>query len=570
MNRIRRGLFIIPFVIALFACDNKNNKTNKDNSTTTVESTTTSKNTTTESTTTVNNNILDKFNVTFVDYDGSIIKEAKSYDSGTKSNLIEMPSNPTKESDNTYTYEFSGWSPNIEDVTRDITYTATYNNKYIDYTVTFFDDDKTTILKSSTYHYGDEVVPPTDPTKSQTNDSVYAFNGWNNLVVNCDGNAEYYATYTKTDRLYVINFVDDDGTTIISTKSDYRYGETVVPPINPKKATTSEYYYTFSGWDETVSECVEDMTYKATYTTTPYNGEVPIRVGNNIAYGLYPQSRVTDELLISSLNECASNDQENELGWYLYNGRYYVYKECTPYKIRQTTFDDGTSITRGNSCWFICEPIIWQCYSSDSDSVSLVSTVLLDTYTFYDDGASGTKEDRTIMDKTVYDNNYQYSMLRAWLNNYYESNYFYGHGFIDTAFALGSDALMEVLVDNSSNSSNTYDYEDWNNIYACDNTNDKIYILSIRDYTRSDSIFEYPNKKGCIATEYARAMGACCNINGYYGEYWTRSPRYDEYEEEISDRVVIISGENAANYTVTHSKNCCIRPACTISLESIN
>ncbi|MBO6065254.1 MAG: hypothetical protein J6P36_02425, partial [Lachnospiraceae bacterium] len=67
-----------------------------------------------------------KYKVTFVDEDGKELKAAVEYDYGTKAADIAKPADPTKAEDDKYTYEFSGWTPEISDVINEATYKATY------------------------------------------------------------------------------------------------------------------------------------------------------------------------------------------------------------------------------------------------------------------------------------------------------------------------------------------------------------------------------------------------------------------------------------------------------------
>ena len=78
-----------------------------------------------------------KYQVTFKDDDGKILKEAVAYDYGTPADQIVKPSDPTKAPTAEYTYTFAGWSPELESVTKDVVYTAEYTaEKKIRYLVT--------------------------------------------------------------------------------------------------------------------------------------------------------------------------------------------------------------------------------------------------------------------------------------------------------------------------------------------------------------------------------------------------------------------------------------------------
>ena len=103
-----------------------------------------------------------KYTVTFVDEDGTILKEATPYEYGTPASEIERPADPTKAADEQYTYEFAGWTPEIADVTEDATYTATY---------------RATPIEKSIPDEPDEPIPdnptpitPYNPTPSPTPD----------------------------------------------------------------------------------------------------------------------------------------------------------------------------------------------------------------------------------------------------------------------------------------------------------------------------------------------------------------------------------------------------------------
>lgn len=71
-----------------------------------------------------------RYTVTFVNDDGTVLKTAQ-YVAGTSASSIIMPENPTKEADTQYTYTFSGWDPEIADVTVNVTYKATYTKSPI-------------------------------------------------------------------------------------------------------------------------------------------------------------------------------------------------------------------------------------------------------------------------------------------------------------------------------------------------------------------------------------------------------------------------------------------------------
>ena len=134
------------------------------------------------------------YTVVFKNWDGTILS-SKTYHWGDE---IAVPETPVKNADNTYTYTFAGWTPNVaEKCAGNATYTATYTPSYIDYTVTFKNWDGS-VLATNTYHYGDIVQEPNTPTKESDLYGTYLFSGWDKSVTNCAGDATYTATY-KTE-----------------------------------------------------------------------------------------------------------------------------------------------------------------------------------------------------------------------------------------------------------------------------------------------------------------------------------------------------------------------------------
>ncbi len=202
-----------------------------------------------------------KYLVTFKDWDGSVIS-AKRYHLG---DAVAVPADPAKEADKTYTYAFAGWNKPVVDCAGNATYTATYTSTYIDYTVVFQDEDGS-VISSKTYHYGDKVTAPKNPSKAADNTYTYAFAGWDKAVVKCAGDAAYTATYSATYIDYTVVFQDEDGSVISS--NTYHYGDAVTVPADPAKEADNTYTYPFAGWDKAVVDCAGDATYTATYTPT--------------------------------------------------------------------------------------------------------------------------------------------------------------------------------------------------------------------------------------------------------------------------------------------------------------
>ena len=252
----------------------------------------------------------------------------------------------------------------------------------------------------------------------------------------------------------------------------------------------------------------------------------------SVRYGYYPQKHVSDADKISALDAMTTYTKKiDSHEWYLLDGTYYE-KANKNVRHYDYCFDDGVSIFTTQYNWFSVDPIEWDILSSKDGQYSLVSSLLLNTCIF-----DGTK------------NNYKESGIRAWLCG--------DASFCSTAFSGNDSFLVTTTVDNSAATTVSATNE-----YACDNTEDKVYLLSYQDYNNT-TYFKDASARLCKTTDFARNNYAKCNIgNGYTSPYWTRSP-YSSYMNRVS-YVNEGTGEfgeedKAINYF-------CVRPAITISI----
>ncbi len=142
------------------------------------------------------------------------------------------------------------------------------------YTVTFFDEDGTTVLKAATkYDYGTkaaDIVKPADPTKEATAEFTYAFAGWDPELADVTEDAVYKATYTATKNKYTVTWKNYDGT-VLETDQNVPYG--TIPTYDgaePARAIDETYVYTFDGWTPKVAAVTGNVTYTAKFATSRY------------------------------------------------------------------------------------------------------------------------------------------------------------------------------------------------------------------------------------------------------------------------------------------------------------
>ena len=218
------------------------------------------------------------YKVKFVDDDDTVLLAEKSYPYGTEVEDIDKPANPTKGDDQAHTYQFNGWTPSLEKVTRDVVYRATYSEWPREYTIKFVNSDNSEL---ATYRVAYGLNPEykgETPTQSATAQHTFTFFGWedqngeqygkNEVLPTVGGDMTYKAIFTTTVNEYSVKFIDDDGSTIKDAKN-YPYGTAaadIEKPDDPFKDADDDWVYTFAGWTPAIAAVTGDVVYKATYT----------------------------------------------------------------------------------------------------------------------------------------------------------------------------------------------------------------------------------------------------------------------------------------------------------------
>ena len=211
--------------------------------------------------------------------------------------------------------------------------------------------------------------------------------------------------------------------------------------------------------------------------------------GNYIYFGEYPQTIKSSSVTITST--------QDSRGYYLgSDGSYYAKVVADPYG-SDYKFSNDATVTDGATYYFKVEPIRWRILTVEGSN----ALILCDS----------------IIAKMVYDaggnNNYKNSDVRAWLNA----------TFYETAFSeLQREIILTTTVDNSVYSTG-FSY----NSYACEDTEDKLFLLSYIEATNSDYGFSSSSDRQMETTDYTRATGAYMSTSAdYYGNgyWWLRSP----------------------------------------------
>lgn len=420
-----------------------------------------------------------------------------------------------------------------------------------------------------------EVVMPQDPVKDE-----YVFEGWyfdNNTFENpftatslvgqdLNDDITLYAKFRVadvTERYYSLTFNSMGGSEVES--QSILYGNVAVEPVAPTQVE-----YIFEGWFKE-ADCINEWDFvldTVTEATTLYAKWIlctehiyenkhctkcgaPLykRVDEDtILFGEYPQTKVTDETLISSLNNMAGTlpTNSNFYNWTSYgyyiegvvsNFMWYIDVVGDEGKYRGVYFTSyrpegvGGSSSTSNTCqdnngylvsnvyWFEYEPISWTILEEKGGNAFLCCDMIIDSQQFdYEDDE--------------YSNNYAESTIRRWLNE----------TFYNTAFnQYEQGIILTTTVDNSVESTGSSE-----NPCACEDTEDKVFLLSFKEattYCFAENLDESDPARQKKTTDYAQAQGAYtysgsteeCLGNGYWR---LRSPfSHDSYDSYYALRI---------------------------------
>lgn len=270
--------------------------------------------------------------------------------------------------------------------------------------------------------------------------------------------------------------------------------------------------------------------------------------GTVINFGSYPQSKVTDSATISALDSVTKNwksynyysgtgnrDDGNMISSdymkyadIVFNGSKYravTFSEYRPYYTGYTfsssnsTHQDDNGYYTGNIYYFKYEPLKWHVLNADTGLIvcdSAIDSQPYNNYVLYaDDEYWGDSN------KKHYASNWEYSSLRAWLNN----------EFYNTAFSkTQQDRIKELTRENKS---------PWNSKYDSNPTSDKITLLSYDEasnasygFSPSQSFDTARRRKG---TDYAKCQGLYVYAGIYRGNFswWLRSPLGSDDAAEV-------------------------------------
>ncbi|OQC11318.1 MAG: hypothetical protein BWX74_00293 [Tenericutes bacterium ADurb.Bin087] len=306
---------------------------------------------------------------------------------------------------------------------------------------------------------------------------------------------------------------------------------------------SNEYNYTFAMPDA-------DTTFTAKFAAFSNIGT--IAKNQEVSFGVYPQVEMKGADhpdLVAALNAAAgtlptagNNQAWTDYGYYIKNVKtsYMWYIDIshgadtyrgvyiTKYRPTRISYESNVNNTvqeqhgyrPTNVYWFKFEPIKWRVLDVVSDKALLFPTKALDAQDY-----NYTGQIRNIDGTTVYGSNYKHSTIRQWINN----------DFYNTAFNSEEGIRSQyTIVDNSASTTGANP-----NPLACENTNDKLFLLSYVDVTNANYGFTSNTTRLRTPTDYGKAQGMYMPSST---TMWNlRSPYYDAANPNITGNVYYIN-----------------------------
>ena len=233
-----------------------------------------------------------RFTITWLNWDGTEIKsyiydevtgdpEEVSYSVTYGTQAEYLGSNPTREPNVDYTYDFTGWAPALGKVTSNVTYTATYREQPRKYAIIFTNEGGDEIERHLLTH---NELPVCENAPTRTGYTLQ----WEPALAAVTGDATYRATWLEVPPTeYEIRFVDYDGTELqsepveVGELPEYNGAEPVKKQTDQEAAGNKEFSYIFDHWAPTVVRVTQAMTYTAVYREIPKTYTVIFKNENN-------------------------------------------------------------------------------------------------------------------------------------------------------------------------------------------------------------------------------------------------------------------------------------------------
>jgi len=205
--------------------------------------------------------VLRMYTYTFYDADQTTIIKQVSAPYGS---TIIPPNNPTKDSTEFITYEFTGWDKVVsQSLTQNISYYAQYAEHGRTYHVIFYDGNGA-VFEVQEVTFGLSAQNPNiAPTKNSDAIYDYVFKGWLEDFSSITDNLEVYPIFEPQLRTFDVTFINYDGQ---ETVVEVEYGKSAVG----RMITPYRPGYRFDEWDKDITYITKDITVHAKFIANNY------------------------------------------------------------------------------------------------------------------------------------------------------------------------------------------------------------------------------------------------------------------------------------------------------------
>lgn len=298
--------------------------------------------------------------------------------------------------------------------------------------------------------------------------------------------------------------------------------------------------------------------------------------GTKIALGSYPQTLVTDEELLSSLNSLdlewnyfsnSGNGSSNAINYMNYADVEFQSKKYRAVKIinyrpyysensstKDNSYQDENGYYPNRTYWFEYKPLIWSVFNREEgillcDSVIDSQPFSNSIYLFDSNGDSLVDKNEYYNNKehTVKLNDYETSSVREWLNNDFYLN----------TFTDEEKSILDIRLNSNTPRNSQSEYAD---------TLDNVFLLSYEEISDSTLPINFVNGFRIVssATDYAKCLGIKTFIGSSSVYWWLRTA----YESSAYNCTVSYNGRIGSPNQIWSSATCYgIRPAIKINLE---
>ena len=320
-----------------------------------------------------------------------------------------------------------------------------------------------------------------------------------------------------------------------------------------------------------IAAIAEDDTIEAAYQT-----------GDIIEFGTYPQTKVTDEAIISALDAIEkewvsygyyrgtgiSNDGSmttSDYMWHadiIFDGITYRAVQFSQFRPSQSylpiqtgggvSYQDENDYYINNIYYFRFEPLQWRVL--DANEGLLISERIIDSQAYNNYFLQSNNEVWGDENQTYYASDYANSSIREWLNDV----------FYITAF----DSSQQLKIKNTQLENKSIQ----NNEYDSTETDDNIFLLSYWDLKNTGFGFSTQIDKRAHGTDYAKCQGldtfTDSNYNTYDGkdtaDWWLRSVGGSSRDACCVDER---GNSNVVSFICITSTG--VRPAITLDIKAL-